>query len=62
MTESRRLAGGDVGGGDRGFEDADVATAKATAAVDVLLLDRAKPLVHSQKERRKTIDRLDPNK
>lgn len=38
ITESRRGGGGDVGGGDRGLDDADVATANATAAVDVLLL------------------------
>lgn len=38
MTESRRVWGGEFGGGDRGFDDAEVATAKATAAVDVLLL------------------------
>lgn len=40
ITESRLSGGGDVGGGDRGFDDAEVATAKATAAVDVLLLDQ----------------------
>lgn len=39
MTESRRVAGGEVGGGDLGLDDAEVATAKATAAVEVLLLD-----------------------
>lgn len=39
MTESRRACGGDVGGGDRGFDDAEVATANAAAAVDVLLLN-----------------------
>lgn len=42
MTESLLAAGGEVGGGDRGLEDADVATAKATAAVDVLLLHNTK--------------------
>lgn len=40
MTESRRAGGGEVGGGERGLDDAEVATAKATAAVDVLLLDQ----------------------
>lgn len=40
MTESRLVAGGEVGGGDLGLDDADVATANATAAVEVLLLDR----------------------
>lgn len=43
MTESRLVCGGDVVGGDRGFDDADVATANATAAVDVLLLDTEAP-------------------
>lgn len=38
ITESLRVAGGEFGGGDRGFEEAEVATANATAAVDVLLL------------------------
>lgn len=38
MTESLLVAGGEVGGGDRGLDEADVATANATAAVDVLLL------------------------
>lgn len=39
ITESLLVAGGELGGGDLGFDDADVATAKATAAVDVLLLN-----------------------
>lgn len=38
MTESRLVAGGEVVGGERGFDDAEVATANAAAAVDVLLL------------------------
>lgn len=38
ITESLRVAGGEVVGGDRGFDDAEVATANAAAAVDVLLL------------------------
>lgn len=38
ITESLRVAGGEFAGGDLGFDDAEVATAKATAAVDVLLL------------------------
>lgn len=32
------MAGGEVVGGERGFDDAEVATANAAAAVDVLLL------------------------
>lgn len=44
ITESRRVAGGDVGGGDLGLDDAEVATAKATAAVEVLLLDTPQQL------------------
>lgn len=39
ITESLRVAGGEFGGGDLGFDEAEVATANATAAVDVLLLD-----------------------
>lgn len=38
ITESLRVAGGEFGGGDLGFDEAEVATANATAAVDVLLL------------------------
>lgn len=49
ITESRLVAGGEVGGGDLGFDDAEVATAKATAAVDVLLLDRHAQLRHRER-------------
>lgn len=39
MTESRLACSwGEVAGGDRGLDEADVATANAAAAVDVLLL------------------------
>lgn len=50
MTESRLVAGGEVGGGERGLDDADVATAKATAAVEVLLLDQHRQLLVAQQE------------
>lgn len=39
MTESRLAVVGEVGGGERGLDEADVATANATAAVEVLLLN-----------------------
>lgn len=52
ITESRLVAGGDVGGGDLGFDDAEVATAKATAAVEVLLLDRNIQLMEEQQKMR----------
>lgn len=47
ITESLRVAGGELGGGDLGFEEAEVATANATAAVDVLLLNHRSQSEHT---------------
>lgn len=58
ITESRLVAGGDVGGGDLGFDDAEVATAKATAAVEVLLLDRNIQLMEEQQKMRSILSIL----